>query len=163
MTEIIEDLDSSYLDEEQNGYEDQEDFENEDEFGSEVTENNSPDKNDTPTKSKKKIKRVTKRKITSEATTDDENEEGENGETGEGGDSGSTPVKKKKKKKPAKKTFERRNIKTLLTADRLEESTKNALAEEQQRLQRYGDSEALKFFDYEIFEWYLINAIFEKN
>merc|ERR1711997_68926 len=125
MTEVVEDLDSSYLEEEQNGYSN----ESEGEFneGSEVTENNSPEKTQTP-KSKKKTKRVTKRKKT-EATTDDENE-GENGE-----EAGSS-AKKKKKKKPAKKTFERRKIKSLLTTDQLEESTKNALAQEQQRLQR---------------------------
>ena len=143
MTEVVEDLDSSYLEEEQNGYSN----ESEGEFneGSEVTENNSPEKTQTP-KSKKKTKRVTKRKK-AEATTDDENE-GENGE-----EAGSS-AKKKKKKKPAKKTFERRKIKSLLTTDQLEESTKNALAQEQERLQRLQQAqrdafanEVLKDFD----------------
>ena len=142
MTEVVEDLDSSYL-EEQNGYSNESDGEfNE---GSEVTENNSPEKTQTP-KSKKKTKRVTKRKK-AEATTDDENE-GENGE-----EAGSS-AKKKKKKKPAKKTFERRKIKSLLTTDQLEESTKNALAQEQERLQRLQQAqrdafanEVLKDFD----------------
>ena len=146
MTEVVEDLDSSYLEEEQNGYSN----ESEGEFhelneGSEVTENNSPEKAQTP-KSKKKTKRVTKRKK-AEATTDDENE-GENGE-----EAGSS-AKKKKKKKPAKKTFERRKIKSLLTTDQLEESTKNALAQEQERLQRLQQAqrdafanEVLKDFD----------------
>merc|ERR1712051_1108233 len=96
MTEVVEDLDSSYLEEEQNGYSNESEGElNE---GSEVTENNSPEKAQTP-KSKKKTKRVTKRKK-AEATTDDENE-GENGE-----EAGSS-AKKKKKKKPAKAFFER--------------------------------------------------------
>jgi hypothetical protein len=142
MTEVVEDLDSSYL-EEQNGYSNESEGELND--GSEVTENNSPEKTQTP-KSKKKTKRVTKRKKT-EATTDDENE-GENGE-----EAGSS-AKKKKKKKPAKKTFERRKIKSLLTTDQLEESTKNALAQEQERLQRLQQAqrdafanEVLKDFD----------------
>ena len=73
---------------------------------------------------KKKAKRVTKKKKAANTdTTDDENENVEGG-------------KKKKKKKPAKKTFERRNIKSVFSEENLEESTKNALAEEQQRLQR---------------------------
>ena len=146
MTEVVEDLDSSYLEEEQNGYSNESEGEyNELNEGSEVTENNSPEKTQTP-KSKKKTKRVTKRKK-AEATTDDENE-GENGE-----EAGSS-AKKKKKKKPAKKTFERRKIKSLLTTDQLEESTKNALAQEQERLQRLQQAqrdafanEVLKDFD----------------
>lgn len=145
MTEVVEDLDSSYL-EEQNGYSNESEGELND--GSEVTENNSPEKTQTP-KSKKKTKRVTKRKK-AEATTDDENE-GENGE-----EAGSS-AKKKKKKKPAKKTFERRKIKSLLTTDQLEESTKNALAQEQERLQRLQQAqrdafanEVLKDFDLEV-------------
>ncbi len=72
---------------------------------------------------KKRTKKVTKRKKSQEST-DDENDEKE------------PKDKKKKRKKPSKKVFERRNIKAVFSEENLEESTKNALAEEQQRLQR---------------------------
>ena len=124
MTEVGGPVDSSLL-EEQNGYMD-DDQGDQEEF-SEVTES-SPEKQP----KKKKTKRVTKRKKAEAPTTDDENG-GENGDSvGESPNGG----KKKRKKKPSKKTFERRNIKSLLTTDKLEESTKNALAQEQERLQR---------------------------
>merc|ERR1711963_1105034 len=60
----------------------------------------------------------------------------------------------KKRKKKSKKIFERRNIKAVFSEDKLEESTKNALAEEQQRLARLQQAqrdafanEVLKEFD----------------
>lgn len=79
------------------------------------------------TTKKKRTKKVTKRKKTEEnGDTSEDNED----ETNAGG------AKKKRKKKSSKKSFQRRNIKDVYSEDKLEESTKNALAEEQQRLQR---------------------------
>ena len=71
---------------------------------------------------------------------------------------GKKEKKKRKKKVPNKKHFERRNIRDVFNEDMLEASTKNALAEEQQRLQRLQQAqrdayanEVLKEFDFDQF------------
>ena len=81
---------------------------------------------------KKKTKRAPKRKKPATGDTTDDENENDSGETTTTG----KKKKKTKKKQPSKKTFERRNIKAVFSEDKLEESTKNALAEEQQRLMR---------------------------
>ena len=94
----------------------------------ESQENQNGDHTESPLakpQKKKLTKKVTKRKKEQKeqqnSSEEDEDEESE--------DKGKIlkPPEKKKRKKKSKKTFERRNIKALLTEDRLEESTKNAL------------------------------------
>eukprot|EP00093_Oithona_nana_P006012 06012.XXX_346757_342959_1 [CDS] Oithona nana genome sequencing. len=102
----------------------------------ETLENQNGDSESVAAKPQKKklTKKVTKRKKVQKEqqnSSDDENDD-----TEEQGRSLLKPPEKKKRKKKSKKTFERRNIKSLLTENQLEESTKNALAEEQQRLAR---------------------------
>lgn len=98
----------------------------------ETLENQNGDSESVAAKPQKKklTKKVTKRK--KEQKKQQNSSDDENDDTQEQG----KPPEKKKRKKKSKKTFERRNIKSLLTANQLEESTKNALAEEQQRLAR---------------------------
>ena len=93
----------------------------------ETLENQNGDSESVAAKPQKKklTKKVTKRKKVQKEqqnSSDDENDD-----TEEQGRSLLKPPEKKKRKKKSKKTFERRNIKSLLTENQLEESTKNAL------------------------------------
>ena len=89
----------------------------------ETLENQNGDSESVAAKPQKKklTKKVTKRK--KEQKKQQNSSDDENDDTQEQG----KPPEKKKRKKKSKKTFERRNIKSLLTANQLEESTKNAL------------------------------------